>query len=81
MHLHLQDSEGIQFADDTTLVLVHRNLTYLQFCVQQELLRLQDWFNANKLTLNLGKSSYLLFHNKPHKIPLVSVELNGTNIP
>ena len=81
MHLHLQDSEGIQFADDTTLVFVHRNLTYLQFCIQQELLRLQDWFNANKLTLNLGKSSYLLFHNKPHKIPLVSVELNGTNIP
>ena len=71
LHLHLHNSEGIQFADDTTLVFVHRNLNYLQFCIQEELLTLQDWFNSNKLTLNIGKSSYLLYHNKKTKPSLV----------
>ena len=71
LHLHLHDSEGIQFADDTTLVFVHRNLNYLQFCIQEELLTLQDWFNSNKLTLNIGKSSYLLYHNKKARLTSV----------
>ena len=35
LHFHLNDSECIQFADDTTLVFVHRNLKYLHFCIQQ----------------------------------------------
>ena len=81
LHLHLHDSEGIQFADDTTLVFVYRNLNYLQFCIQQELLILQDWFNSNKLTLNISKSSYLLYHSKKSKLPSVRVELNGIEIP
>ena len=80
LHLHLHDSEGIQFADDTTLVFVHRNLNYLQFCIQQELLVLQDWFNSNKLTLNIGRSSYLLYHNKKSRLSPVRVELNGIKI-
>ena len=81
LHLHLQDSEGIQFADDTTLIFVHRNLKYLQFCIQEELRTLQDWFNSNKLTLNVGKSSYLLFHNKKTEPQSVRIELNGIEIP
>ena len=82
LHLHLHDCEGIQFADDTTLVFVHRNLRYLQFCIQEELTRLQDWFNSNKLTLNIGKSSYLLYHNKKSKAcSSTRMELNGIEIP
>ena len=81
LHLHLRDAEGIQFADDTTLVFVHRNLNYLQFCIQEELTILQDWFNSNKLTLNIGKSSYLLYHNKKEKPTTVRIELNGIEIP
>ena len=37
LHLHLSDSECVQFADDTTLISAHRNLKYLRFCVEQEL--------------------------------------------
>ena len=81
LHLHLKDSKGIQFADDTTLIFVHQNLNYLQFCIQEELLTLQDWFNSNKLALNIGKSSYLLYHNKKARPTSVRVELNGIEIP
>ena len=64
LHLHLTDVECIQFANDTTLVFTHRNLQYLRFCIESELSIVQDWFNANKLTLNVEKSSYLLYHNQ-----------------
>ena len=81
LRLHLQDSECVQFADDTTLVFVHRNLKYLQFCIQQELLLVQDWFNANRLTLNIDKSSYLLYHHPWQKTADFKMELNGIQIP
>ena len=61
LHLHLHDSECVQFTDDTTLLFKHKNMHYLRFCIENELLRIQDWFNANKLTLNVDKSVYLLF--------------------
>ena len=32
----------------------------------KDLLSIQDWFYANKLTLNLPKTVYLFFENKGH---------------
>ena len=61
MSLHLSDGDIIQFADDTTLIFGHRNKNYLKYCIERELPILQDWFYANKLTLNVDKSVYLLF--------------------
>ena len=55
LHLNLLNSECVQFADDTTLVFTHCNLNYLCFCIKSELLIIQDWFNANRLTLNVDK--------------------------
>ena len=47
LHLNLEFADCIQFADDTTLVFVHRNQNYLRYCVERELAIVQDWFNAN----------------------------------
>ena len=81
LHLHLKDSECVQFADDTTLVFTHRNLKYLHFSIESELLIVQDWFNANKLTLNVDQSSYLLYHNHKQIVPGFKIVLNGIEIP
>ena len=61
MSLHISDVELVQFADDTTLIFGHRNHHYLKYCIERELEHLQDWFYANKLTLNVDKSVYMLF--------------------
>ena len=61
MQLHLTDVDSIQFADDTTIIFSHRNINYLKYCVERELDVLNDWFKANKLTLNVDKSVYLVF--------------------
>ena len=81
LHLNLELADCIQFADDTTLVFVHRNQNYLHYCVERELAVVQDWFNANKLTLNVGKSSYLLFQVGKHCLSQFQIELNGIKIP
>ena len=81
LHLHLQHCKGVQFTDDTTLLFTHRNLNYLRFSIESELLTIQDWFNANKLTLNMDKSSYLLYHNRKQPIPNFKIVINGVEIP
>ena len=81
LHLHLQDSECVQFADDTTLIFRHKNIRYLSYCIECELVRLQDWFNANKLTLNVSKCSYLLFTSKNQKDKNIDLTLNNVSIP
>ena len=81
LHLNLQDSECVQFADDTTLVFTHRNLNYLHFCIENELLIIQDWFNANQLTLNVDKSLYLLYHSHKQNLPDFKTVLNKIEIP
>ena len=61
MNLHLTFLNCIQFMDDTTLYLSNRNLNYIKHCINLDILTLQDWFYANKLTLNIEKSVCILF--------------------
>ena len=81
LHLHLRESECVQFADDTMLVFSHRSIQYLRFIVKNELSVVQNWFNANKLTLNIDKSSYLLYHTQKQTVPTFKIVLNDIEIP
>ena len=81
LHLNLSTSECIQFADDTTLVFVHCNQNYLRYCMESELAIVQNWFNANRLTLNIGKSSYLLFQGHTKTLRKFNIALNNIEIP
>ena len=65
LHLHLTFLSCIQFADDTTIYISHHSLDFITFALEHNLNILQDWFLANKLTLNIGKSVAILFgkHN------------------
>ena len=81
LHLNLGVADCIQFADDTTLVFVHHNQNYLRYCVENELSIVQDWFNANRLTLNVGKSSYLLFQGNKQSSSHFQIVLNRIEIP
>ena len=67
LHRHLVHSSAILFADDTTLHKTHRNLTYLKWCLEDDLSTLSDWFAVNKLTLNLGKTVCVLFQKNNNK--------------
>ena len=45
------------FADDTSLLLKNKDIAYLEHQCNIELVRINNWFLANKLTANLSKAS------------------------
>ena len=64
LDLQLQYLSSLQFADDTTLYISHQNRNYIQFCIEQDMIHLKDWFRANKLTLNIDKTVAMIFDPK-----------------
>ena len=66
---------SILFADDTTLQLSSCSLVSLYEQANLELVRLADWFKANKLTLNISKTKYMIFKDKSKIVDLASYNL------
>ena len=54
----------ILFADDTNLFYCSNNYEDLMKNVNAELSKLSDWFRANRLSLNISKTNYILFGNR-----------------
>ena len=48
------------FADDTTLLFAHTNLKELEQVINSELTKVSEWLIANKLSLNIKKSNYVI---------------------
>jgi len=71
----------IIFADDTNLFFSSKDLIKLTAVVNTELNKLSIWFSANKLSLNVKKTNFMLFGSKA-KIRLfrntsIQILLNG----
>ena len=56
------------FADDTNLLYADKNLRTLELVVNSELHKGYEWLTANKLTLNIKKSNFIIFHLHQKKI-------------
>ena len=63
---------SIMLADDTNLFFSRDDIKTLFEIVNQELINIQEWFKANKLSLNTSKTKYIFFHKlcKADYIPL-----------
>ena len=48
------------FANDTALILSDKNVKSLNVKVNSELIMVEQWLNANKLSLNYSKTKYML---------------------
>jgi hypothetical protein len=51
----------ILFADDTNLFFSSNTYKDLMLTVNMELKKLSEWFRANRLSLNVAKTNYILF--------------------
>ena len=58
----------ILFANDTTFQISGTNMEQLFHNANTELKKAAEWFSANKLTLNIKKTKYILFRPKSAKI-------------
>ena len=81
LHKHLEHCGCILFADDTTIYMCHENLSYINICIEQDLLILSDWFKANSLTLNLTKSVAMMFKHRSSAGKFTGLKIDQTSIP
>ena len=59
----IKHSKCILFADDTTIFYSTKHLDELYENISFDLNTLSDWFKANKLSLNVNKTNYMIFKN------------------
>ena len=81
MRLNLDFLDCVQFADDTSLIFGHRDRKFLNFAIEHDLRIIQDWFNANKLTLNVTKSVYVIFGDEKNTLKELTLRIGNTQIP
>ena len=74
----------ILFADDINLFFPHTSIKTLYSTVNRELKLINEWFIANKLSLNTKKTKYILSHKRSNtdNLPLIlpSLTINIINI-
>ena len=59
----------ILFADDTNLFFSHPDPNVLLRTINDELMNVTQWIRANKLSLNLQKTKFMLFSNSLETLP------------
>jgi hypothetical protein len=65
------------FADDTNIFFSPKNLDLIQTTLNIELKNVSQWLNANRLTLNIEKTNFVVFHSpkkKPHKVLSICID-------
>jgi hypothetical protein len=55
--------QAIHFADDTTLYHGGSDLVQMEATVNAELVKVDEWLCSNRLSLNTGKSTYMIINN------------------
>ena len=70
----------ILFADDTNLFRSDKDIINLVNTVNNELCSLSDWFKANKLSLNIKKTKYILFTNRIVDMAALNLKINIDNV-
>ena len=70
------------YADDTSLFFSSNDIHFLLDTVQNDFINIQNWFCANKLSLNVGKTKFIVFSSlsKNFDPNINSIRLCGVNI-
>ena len=79
----LLNSEPRLYADDTHLTYSDKDVYSIQESLNRDLLNINQWLIANKLTLNLTKTEFMLIgsRQKLKNLPISrTLEINGTQI-
>ena len=70
--------------DETNLFFSHSDINDLFEKINKELTNVSNWFNANKLSLNVKKTKYIFLYKSSKKdnipLPLLNLNINGLNV-
>jgi hypothetical protein len=74
----------VMYADDTTLTsflnMSHQNFNDQIECINKELEEIVKWLSVNKLSLNVKKSKYMVFHMPNKNVPTYDIKIRGTKL-
>ena len=70
------------FANDTNLFISNFNIENLFQTMDEELRKVANWYKANKLSLNISKTKYSLFHSTRKRKDILNILFdNIDNVP
>ena len=85
-HLYINDFSNCSklfdfhvFADDTNLFYSNSSLAELEICINNNLKLVSNWLKVNKLSLNIDKTNFIIFH-PPQKATNYQVRLLISNV-
>ena len=67
------------YADGTT-VYCNNNQNIGEEVINAELLKLWEWLGANKLSLSIAKTKYMVFHTSKRNVIYHNLQVNNSNI-
>ena len=71
--------DNMMYADDTTLYCnISQNIG--KEVLNAELMKLWDWLSANKLSLNIAKTKYMVFHTGKRNVIYPNLQDDNSNI-
>lgn len=73
-------SKLLLYADDTTVLVSDGDINSISIKIKLELIKVNNWIQANKLKLNMSKTKVLLFQNRSLNYSLQPIILNGNII-
>jgi hypothetical protein len=71
----------IIFADDTNIFIKGNSILATMQILNDELVKIVNWLNANKLSLNISKTHYIIFQSQKRGLRnSIDLRLNNSNI-
>ena len=70
----------IMYTDDTTLLCDLSNDHDIETLLNNELCKIIDWLQANKLSLNVNKTKFMVFHSDRRRVVYPVLSINNTII-
>ena len=81
MHAAVKHSVVHHFADDTNLLCSDKNPKQLRKRMNEDLRSIFNWLCANRLSLNVGKTEFIIFKPKRKRLnERITLKLNGVTL-
>ena len=75
------------YADDTTLsnsleIVISEQASYTSILtkINIELTLVSTWLKANRLSINVDKSKYMIFHTPKKRVPTLQIQIDGKDV-
>lgn len=80
-HNSAPDLDFHLFADDSNLFLSHKSLQGLEAKLNEQLKSVHEWLCCNKLSLNIDKSNFVIFHPPQKKLNyVINLKINNQSL-